>query len=141
MAALPLERFEMSTSDRIIREGFPEGWFVQDRSSGEALLCAPQITLGSTCICLRPGAITTNEWLPTARRIANALVAAARPEPDDVVVPRTPTPEMVEVICQSHTKCKWPEDFDRTAQEIRREDAKVGYEKAVSIAARKRKIA
>lgn len=66
-------------TDRVIREGFPEGWFVQDRlKSGEALLCAPHITFGSTCICIRPGAITTDEWLPTARRIAKAMAAASR---------------------------------------------------------------
>lgn len=71
-------------TDRVIREGFPEGWFVQDRiKSGEALLCAPHITFGSRCICLRPGALTTDEWLPTARRIAKAMVAAARAEMDD----------------------------------------------------------
>jgi hypothetical protein len=68
-------------SDRVIREGFPDGWFVQDRiKSGEALLCRPHMTFGATCVCLRPGAITTDEWLPTARRIANALAAVADPD-------------------------------------------------------------
>jgi hypothetical protein len=130
-------------SDRVIREGFPEGWFVQDRiKSGEALLCRPHFTFGSTCVCLRPGAITTDEWIPTARRIAAALAEAARADVDLVTVPRTPTPEMVEVICQAHTQCQWPGDFDRTAQAIRREDARIGYERAVTIAeATKRKQA
>ncbi len=82
-------------SDRVIREGFPEGWFVQDRiRSGEALLCAPHITFGSTCICLRPGAITTDEWLPTARRIANALVGASRTETNVMTDAKLPKPEV-----------------------------------------------
>ncbi len=77
-------------SDRDIREGFPEGWFVQDRiASGEALLCGPHITFGSTCICLRPRAITTDEWLPTARRIATALVETSRAE----MPTRSPAPK------------------------------------------------
>jgi hypothetical protein len=83
-------------SDRVIREGFPEGWFVQDRiKSGEALLCGPHITFGSTCICLRPGAITTDEWLPTARRIANALVDASRAETNGMTDARSPKPAVV----------------------------------------------
>jgi hypothetical protein len=83
-------------SDRVIREGFPEGWFVQDRiKSGEALLCCPHITFGSTCICLRPGAITTDEWLPTARRIANALVDASRAETNGMTDARPTRPAVV----------------------------------------------
>lgn len=61
-------------NDRIIKDGMPEGWFIQDRlDSNEALLCAPSLNFGSQSICRRPRAISTDDWLPTARRIAVAL--------------------------------------------------------------------
>lgn len=70
-----LKRF----NDRVITEGFPEGWFIQDRlDSNEALLCAPHFQMGSQCICTRPRAMKTDDWTPTARLIAAALADPAR---------------------------------------------------------------
>lgn len=65
-------------NDRIIRDGFPDRWFVQDRLDEKvALLCTetPGMWPGSTCICLKPAAITTDEWLPIARQIARGYDA------------------------------------------------------------------
>lgn len=63
-------------NDRIIEDGFPDGWFVQDRlDENTALLIhkTPGMWPGSACICLRPKAMRTEEWLPTARTIAFAM--------------------------------------------------------------------
>ena len=62
-------------NDRIILDGFPVGWFVQDRLDEDtALLCVQGTTwIGNNCVCVRPRAITTDLWLPQARRIAHAV--------------------------------------------------------------------
>lgn len=44
-----------------------------------------------------------------------------------VLVPREPTPEMVEAICANHTKARWPRDFGSSAQGVRRDYARAGY--------------
>lgn len=65
-------------NDRIIKDGFPEGWHVQDRlNSNEALLVRKSdFAFGGTlCICTRPRAMTTDEWLTTAQMIAHGFVA------------------------------------------------------------------
>lgn len=65
-------------NDRILKDGFPDGWFVQDRlDENVALLIrpVPGSWLGSVCLCLRPKAITTDDWLPTAREIAHSVAA------------------------------------------------------------------
>lgn len=63
-------------NDEIHPEGFPDGWHVQDRlDEGVALLCR-QISYpipGNACICLRPKSISTRDWLPVARKIAEGL--------------------------------------------------------------------
>lgn len=69
-------------SDRIIKEGFPEGWYIQDRPGENiALLCRARESVmgGPVCICLRPGAISTDRWLPTARLIASGFELATEP--------------------------------------------------------------
>ena len=55
------------------KDGFPDGWVVQERSAEEALLCARHWQIGMTCICLKPRLMRIEEWLPTARAIAQAL--------------------------------------------------------------------
>lgn len=40
---------------------------------------------------------------------------------------REPSDEMVEAICAAHTRCRWPEDFDKHAQALRRDDAIIGW--------------
>lgn len=63
-------------NDRILREGFPEGWFVQDRLDDNVALLvrpAPGSFFGTYCLCLRPKAISTDDWLPTARMIAHSV--------------------------------------------------------------------
>jgi hypothetical protein len=65
-------------NDRIIRDGFPPKWFVQDRlDSNEALLLRRSDFAfgGSVCICTRPRAIPTDEWLTLARIIAHGFDA------------------------------------------------------------------
>lgn len=74
-------------NDRYIREGFPPGWHVQDRlDDNTALLCRDDgAFLGfpaNRCICVRPQAISTDEWLPTARQIAARLCANAQSRVD-----------------------------------------------------------
>ncbi len=67
-----------TSKDRLIKEGFPEGWYIQDRvGEGTALLCHKTWQGFSKCICLRPGAIKTDDWVPTAQAIAKgyALVS------------------------------------------------------------------
>lgn len=59
--------------DRIIDEGFPQGWFIQDRiCQNEALLCRRSdfSIFGSVCICTRPRAMHTDDWVATAQIIA-----------------------------------------------------------------------
>lgn len=65
-------------NDRIIKDGFPEGWYVQDRlDSNEALLVRKSAFAfgGSLCICTRPRAMPTDEWLTTAQIIAHGFDA------------------------------------------------------------------
>lgn len=63
----------MSRSDVIITEGFPEGWFIQDRvAENEALLCRKSDFAygGCVCICVRPRATQTKDWIRIAHVIA-----------------------------------------------------------------------
>lgn len=63
-------------NDRIIREGFPEGWYIQDRiCENHALLCRESDFAigGSVCICTRPRATKTDDWILTAQIIANGF--------------------------------------------------------------------
>lgn len=62
-------------NDRIISDGFPAEWFIQDRiGSNEALLIRETgVYPGSRCVCVKPRAITTHEWLTTAKSIAVAM--------------------------------------------------------------------
>lgn len=65
-------------NDRIISEGFPEGWYIQDRiCQNEALLCRKSDFAfgGSVCICTRPRAMPTDEWVRTAQIIAHGFDA------------------------------------------------------------------
>ncbi|MFV1626817.1 hypothetical protein VWY34_14370 [Phaeobacter sp. JH20_02] len=65
-------------NDRIIKDGFPDGWHVQDRlDSNEALLIRKSDFAfgGSLCICTRPRAMPTDEWLTTAKIIAHGFDA------------------------------------------------------------------
>lgn len=66
-------------NDEIVTEGFPEGWFVENRlQENEALLCRKSDFAldGWICICARPKAIPTAAWLSTARIIAHGFDAA-----------------------------------------------------------------
>lgn len=70
-------------SDRIIRAGFPDGWWVQDRMglAGALLLRRADTLFGTVCVCMRPPEVTTEAWLPTARLIAKGIdmvVAASK---------------------------------------------------------------
>lgn len=60
-----------------ITDGFPPRWFVQDRpEDNDALLCRETLGMwpGSACICLKPRAMPTSEWLHVAKAIAHAVV-------------------------------------------------------------------
>jgi hypothetical protein len=68
-------------NDRYITDGFPEGWHVQDRlDDNTALLCRTgnaQFGLAlNVCVCVRPRAISTDEWIPTAMRLAHGYARA-----------------------------------------------------------------
>lgn len=57
------------------------------------------------------------------------------PVPDGwQLVPRQPTPQMIEDICAAGTNCIWPSDYSVTAQEIRRGFALDGYIAALAAA-------
>lgn len=75
----------MNERDRIIKEGFPDMWYVQDRvDDNEALLCRQSdfaLFGGGICICTRPRAISTDEWLKTARLLAEGFDIANSPDP------------------------------------------------------------
>jgi hypothetical protein len=75
-------------NDRVIEDGFPKGWFIQDRlDSNEALLIChtPGMWPGTVCVCVRPRAMLTDEWLPMARRIASLLEADQRRRVDEAL--------------------------------------------------------
>jgi hypothetical protein len=61
-------------NDKIITDGFPAGWFIQDRiCQNEALLCRKSDfspVSRSICICTRPRAMDTADWILTAQIIA-----------------------------------------------------------------------
>lgn len=64
--------------DRFVTVGFPEGWAVEDRPSEKtAVLMAPSSWQGivsfGRAVCLRPACMTTEEWLPSARTIADKM--------------------------------------------------------------------
>ncbi len=65
-------------NDRILEDGFPKGWYVEDRlDSNEALLIRKSDFAfgGALCICTRPRAMPTDEWVPTAQIIAHGFEA------------------------------------------------------------------
>jgi len=64
--------------DRIISDGFPDGWFIEDRpGAGEALLCRrSELAFGGVvCVCTRPRATPTEQWVLTAQIIAHGVEA------------------------------------------------------------------
>lgn len=70
-------------NDRIITEGFPEGWCVEDRlDENQALLIRKSDFAigGNMCICQRPAATPTDKWLPIARIIAKGFDLANNAE-------------------------------------------------------------
>ena len=64
-------------NDRIIKDGFPDGWYIQDRiCQDQALLCRWSVFSsigGSICICTRPRAMSTDDWILTAQIIAHGF--------------------------------------------------------------------
>ncbi|WP_027237830.1 hypothetical protein [Leisingera caerulea] len=65
-------------NDRIITDGLPEGWFIEDRiCQNHALLCRKSDFAigGMICICTRPRAMRTEDWLLTAQIIAHGFEA------------------------------------------------------------------
>lgn len=68
----------MSGPDRVLTDGFPDGWFLEDRpGAGEALLCRrSELAFGGVvCVCLRPRATPTEQWVLTAQIIAHGVEA------------------------------------------------------------------
>lgn len=59
-------------NDIVHKKGFPEGWHVQERDAEEALLCVEGVNFLS-CVCRKPRLTKIDDWLPTARKIAEAL--------------------------------------------------------------------
>lgn len=65
-------------NDRIITEGFPDAWHIQDRiCQDQALLLRKSdfSIFGSVCICTRPRAMSTDDWVLTAQIIAHGFEA------------------------------------------------------------------
>lgn len=66
----------MEFNDRIIKEGLPKGWYIQDRMTENVALLVketPGLWPGSTCICLRPKAMDTDKWVPIASLLAEGF--------------------------------------------------------------------
>lgn len=64
--------------DRIIRDGLPSGWMIQDRLRDNVALLCREAGFGFSrwvCICLRPRLMSTEAWLPIAARIARGFDA------------------------------------------------------------------
>lgn len=65
------------------------------------------------------------------RRLRSLILRALTSAPavgDCVLVPREPTEEVIERICVAHAgRAHWPQDYDDTAQRIRREYARESY--------------
>ncbi len=64
--------------NRVITDGFPKGWFVEDRTGeNTAVLVAPNHSdsgeLAGNAICMRPPLVSTEEWLAVAHRIAREM--------------------------------------------------------------------
>ena len=67
-------------ADRIISDGFPDGWFIEDRpGAGEALLCRrSELAFGGVvCIYARPRAAPAEQWVLTTRIIAHGVKASS----------------------------------------------------------------
>jgi len=63
-------------NDRIISDGFPDGWYIQDRiCQNQALLCrrSDMHIFGNLCICTRPREMSTDDWILTAQIIAHGF--------------------------------------------------------------------
>jgi hypothetical protein len=63
--------------DFVIIDGFPEGWGVQERPDGVPAILFCTTGMGRSSICNRPSLMSTDAWLPTARKIANSFAAAS----------------------------------------------------------------
>jgi hypothetical protein len=63
--------------DIVITDGFPEGWGVQERPDGAPAILFCTTGMGRSSICNRPSLMSTEAWLPTARKIANSFAAAS----------------------------------------------------------------
>lgn len=64
--------------NRVITDGFPKGWFVEDRpGDNTAVLVAPNHSdsgeIAGNAICMRPPLVSTEEWLAVAWRIAREM--------------------------------------------------------------------
>jgi hypothetical protein len=64
-------------NDRILSDGFPERYYIQDRiCQDQALLCVRRdFGMGSLCLCTRPRAMSTDDWLDCARMLAHGFEA------------------------------------------------------------------
>jgi hypothetical protein len=63
-------------NDRIITDGLPDGWYIQDRICQNAALLLRRTDFGLfgwTCICTRPRAMSTDDWILTAQIIAHGF--------------------------------------------------------------------
>jgi hypothetical protein len=66
-------------ADRIISKGFPVGWFLEDRpGAGGTLLCRrSELAFGGVvCVCTKPRATPTAQWVLTAQIIAYGVEAS-----------------------------------------------------------------
>ena len=68
----------MSGPDRVFTDGFPNRWFLENRPGArEALLCRrSELAFGGVvCVCLRPRATPTEQWVLSAQIIAHGVEA------------------------------------------------------------------
>ena len=83
-----------------------------------------------------PELFTADQMRAYGQACVEALTPAPQVQGDMVLVPREPTPEMVEVICDRHAgKSVWPDDYGHPARAIRRRQAREGYRAMLAVAA------
>lgn len=69
---------------------------------------------------------------PSARDAWTARTPASTTLPDGyLAVPLELSPDMVEAICASHTRARWPDDFGPSAQVLRRQYARDAWRTAM----------
>lgn len=64
----------------IIKDGLPGGWFIQQRSDEESLLCRKNFQGLNICICLKPKLQSHEVWLERCKHIIKGMMLVEKLE-------------------------------------------------------------